>query len=82
MPRLHYKSLPVLEFDHSITLEAISKEIDYAVTIDSYNSSKTFDPKAAWAINKYLDPLMDAIANQDKLCFKPVLMMASHNNQQ
>jgi hypothetical protein len=80
MPRLHYRSLPALAFECSATLEVIDKEIDYAMTVDSYNKAKTFDPKAAWAINKYLDPLMNAIENKDKLCFKPVLLMASLDN--
>lgn len=79
MPRLHYRSLPEIRFDHSVTIEVIDNAIDYASTLDSYENSKTFDPNAPWAIQKYREPLINAMTNQFKACFKPVLLMASLN---
>jgi len=75
MPRLHYRSLPEIDFGDLVSIEVIDKTIDYKVTLQSYENAKTFDPTEPWAVAKYLDPLLHAINTPGEICFKPVLLM-------
>lgn len=76
MTRLAYKSLPKIRFESRINIQVIHKPINYEVVMEEYNNSKTFDPSAPWAIERFKKPLLELMANPSNTFFKPSLIMA------
>jgi hypothetical protein len=76
MPRLAYRSLPKIQFKNKLSFRVIQKPINYEAALKTYNNSKTFDPNANWAIEKYKKPLLAVMQNPGNTFFKPSVIMA------
>lgn len=70
MERLHYMGINFDFFiDQEIVIKSSWKPVNHQLALDEYNSSAMFDPQAQWAIDKYLNPLLDAVNNPTQRSF-------------